>query len=510
MSVKNIIILFLTILVVILTVFILSFQYFYEVPKNQNDDIEEVLFKLTKEIENKTLTNKTISSFKSDLFYVIWIKNKKEEWIPKIYDKNRFKNTTLYPDSVPKNLSNNVKIVKKKIGSFNYIVWGNRFSLDYYIANILILFLFIALIYLILLFLITILFGNSKKEEIEEKQREKENKDERLDYNLTEEEFDGLLSDYNEEDEEEPINKEPDLEKEKITDDYKDLWIKHFKISDNFKSNFPFEKIYNLLKFGTKPEDYIKDGLEIAKEYFGFVNPKIYVSQKNVFVDPLTKEILPEEKIEIPLKGDKKGDVCIPLFPYTIKKLFGYFYFEWNKSDNFLIADILYFLKYFFSEEAKTIFLNHKEQEDTIEYLKEKMEKKGDDVFVAIIGMDNIDKIKLDLKNTEKEKLNKNVLDKVLDDFGANYIFNIPPFCVGIIGEDSNKEKEIEKIEKWISDIEKHNYPISNQYGNIALSFSCGISFKNNRNIHPLTLINEAENYLKIARMQGGNQIVSD
>jgi hypothetical protein len=507
MKIKGTLILIITVLTIIL-VFIFEFFQFKDIENIQNKEVDEVLKDITVEFKKGVLKDSTIQSFKSNLFFVIWVKDKTDNWIPVVYDKEQFKNTTSDPQKIQHNLSYVTRTYIKNVDGFNFFVWTNKYNYEFYIKNLFIPFLFILLIYLFVVLIINLLFSSQEKEFTEEKMGEySEN-------NYSEPDTD-VISEENPENifvktEENETPESIEIDKDKVLSDYKDLWLKNFKISDDFKNYFPFQRIFNLLKIGIRPETYIQESLLIAAEYFEWKNPKIYINQDDVFIDPTSNDIVSQTGIEIPLKGDKKGQVYIPLFPYNSTNIFGYLYFFWDKDEPFYIADILFFLKYFFSEDAKSIFLDYKKHEYIIDILKTKMDRKGNDVFVAIISPDNREKLNTELKAGLKEKINKDIMDQLYADFKKYYIFKVKNFYFGIIGEKFDKSNEIENLEKWISDEQKHNYELSKESGNIALSFSVGMSFKGNREISPVTLINEAENYLIAARENGGNQIVAD
>ena len=185
-----------------------------------------------------------------------------------------------------------------------------------------------------------------------------------------------------------------------------------FKISLDFKSEFPFKKIYDLIKIGVKPEQYIKDSLEIASNYFEWENPKLYIYQKDCFVDINTKEILDNYSLKISTDGKKKGKIYIPLFPYNTLKIYGYLFFEWNHENNFFISDVLYFLKYLFSENAKFIFVNNSDIENIINVLNKKLDKQTD-LFLSVLEVDGKEKVISNLNENQLNKLNNQILNKL-------------------------------------------------------------------------------------------------
>nr|HPO50255.1 hypothetical protein [Spirochaetota bacterium] len=295
---------------------------------------------------------------------------------------------------------------------------------------------------------------------------------------------------------------------DKILSDYKELWIKHFKISEDFKINFPFEKIYNLLKFGVTPELYIKEALNASSEYFKWKKTEIYINQEDKFVDCVSKNFLNDEIIDIPVKGDKKGRSFIPLYPYNQNTIFGYLSFEWNETDNFMIADVLYFLKFLFSEDAKNIFLNYRENENIILEFKNLFAKKK--CFFCLIEVDNKEELKMKMKKRQSDNINLMIYDNFKNDFKNCDVYSIFKFYYCVFGEYEDINLTINFIEDCVTDYDKHNYKISVEEGNSAVTFSAGLSYKSQDDDTSDSLINQALNNLKIAIIQGGNQIVSE
>ena len=157
---------------------------------------------------------------------------------------------------------------------------------------------------------------------------------------------------------------------------------------------------------------------------------------------------------------------------------------------------------------AKSIFTNYPELEKIINIINDKL-KKNHDLSFTLLEVDDKEKLTSSMDISLIEKLNNEIKEKLIVFFNREIIFQISPLVFGFIGVNQKKDEEIDKIKNWISNREIQLYNISNQYGSIALTFSCGITFKNNREIHPLTLINEAENLLKTAIENGRNQVVS-
>ncbi len=338
----------------------------------------------------------------------------------------------------------------------------------------------------------------AKIESIERKDIDDIDFNERLSYELTNDEFKKLLS---------PIEREPEhinRNNEKILNDYRELWQKHFKTSENFKSNFPFLKLYNVIKFGITPENYIEEGLKIASSYFGWDDPQIYIKQKNFFVSTKTKEIIDHEYIDLPIKGDKKGDIFIPLYPYN-DTIFGYLYFNWQKDKNFNIADIIFFLKFFFSDDAKFIFLNYDNVEKTIQNIDTLLDDKNQ-VFVALLSIDDKDRLKERLSNDLKDSLEKMVNEKLNLELFYFEIFDISNFTFGIYSTYSNREDITEKLEQFLKLDNSYELP---NYGNVNFKFSCGVAFSETESeTDANSLIEKSNEKLKRAIIEGGNKIV--
>ncbi len=480
MNLKNSIILIVTIIYILLSVIFITFQVF-ELKQIQNNDVNLILEKITKEIKEGDIKKETISSFKPELFFAIWLK-KEDKWIPIIHDKDIDIYNIDNPLKIPSSIIYVTRIYLNNVDNFQFLIWINKFAKEYYIKNLFLPILVLIFIYLFITFIINLIFYPIKGVDYFDQKNYVDEKD------------------YNNYEDLKLNEEERDLLKE-----YKELWRKNYKISEDFKNNFPFRKIYDLMRFGIKTEDYLKEALIIASKYFKWENPTIYLKQKGYFIDIINKNNLNESLIEIPLKGDKKGDVFIPLYPFGLESLFGYLYFQWHRLEDFYIADILYFLKYIFSEDTKFIFTNQNEQKEIVDYLNKALSKKNNEVAVILIAVDNREKLRIQLKPTIFELLNNKIFNRVKEDYKKDYIFRIMPLYFGIIAENIIPEKLIEYLQKWKNN--NHTYPISANEPDISVTFSIGVAFKKNRELHPIVLINEAEKYLKIARNNGGNQL---
>jgi len=292
-----------------------------------------------------------------------------------------------------------------------------------------------------------------------------------------------------------------------LLNDYKNLWIKNFKISDKFKNNFPFVKINDLISVTIRSADYLKECLNIAQTYFQWLNSKIFISQNNRFINVFNKETLNESDIRIAENSNRRGDIFIPLYPYNKNNVFGFLNFKWDRNYDFNIADILYFLKFIFSEKAKNIFIFENEADKVINIVSQKMEKYNE-VFFGLIQADNREKIFNNLNVNQKERLNNKIKELIIKKINNINFLQVNTLSYIFFGEEVQKEIFILLIKDFISNIENQNFNIDNVYGNIAITYSCGVSFKNKRNIHAVTLIKEAEANFNNAEKNGGNNVV--
>ncbi len=492
------------IIIFLITFFFISlyiiFLFFFQIPemyKAQDIEANIILKSISFDIKAKDIN---LFNLPNNFFFALWIKNQNKNWIPIIYDGKLLSENHLYnPDTIPQSISIITRVFNNKIGDYEFKIWLNKMNAKFIVKYIFLSFLFLILIFLIIILLIEIFFREnpilvSDDEYLSDKKFS--------DYDTIkkDEHFikDNKIHDYYNRD---IINIEENLS------EYKKLWSKNFNITDDFKNNFPFKKIYDLVKIGIKPEKYISDSIEIASSYFKWENPVFYLNQKNYFIDINSKSILKEENIKIPVNGNQKGKIFIPLFPYKIDKIYGYLYFEWNNKNNFYISDFLFFLKYLFSERAKYIFLNTNMIEKITSYISDKFEDKAD-LYSAIIEVDNKDKLILESKADYIEKLDDSIKENLSKSFINEKIFQLNQLNYILIGKYDDKNEKIKEIETWIKDIENQYYTISSESGSIAITYSGGITFKNNRDLHPVTLLNESENNLKSAIQKGGNIVV--
>lgn len=487
MTVKKIIQIMFTIVFVLISAFFLVFQYI-EISKDQNETAKMILTKLYVEYKQGELSELTLSNIPKSFFYAIWIKEYKKNWRPFIYDNKKISVHDLKaPNKIPVSINKLLRVYNRKINDIDFVIWINKFNTEFFMKNVILTFLILLLLYFIMMLTIEIFYRENylqyEKDMIEE--------DSEHVYRTAK----NVIS------ENEPENIED------LIEHYKELWNKNFKISDDFKRNFPFKDLNDIMNFGITPEKYINDSIEIASDYFNWKNPKLYIHQKDLFIESSSKDILDISNIPIPANGTKKGSLYIPLFPYSIKSIYGFFYFEWDKKENFYLSDILFFLKYFFSEKAKNIFVNYKELENIIDIIKKKLDNNLD-ISISMIEADNTSRLKEELKPEWLSDLDEKVKNNLSNTFKDHFIFKIANFNYGVINNKTSPDKYINDLKNWMNNTGMHNYEMSNEYGNIALTFSCGTASRSNRDLHPLTLINEAEKYLKSAKKKGGNILI--
>jgi hypothetical protein len=460
-----------------------------EMEKAKTDEAFYIIKKIDSDLNNfGEVKNDTLRSINPNFFYAVWIQERSRNWLPVAYNKKyliekELISPVIRPYKINKTFELFPQINPLRINNSQYYMWMIKYNIDYYLKYIGLPILFFILFYLVFILMIELIFIEKVNPEIIHK-KEEDNK------------F------YDEDD---TFCKEGS--NAGILKSYRELWEKNFKITDDFKNNFPFDKISKLIKFSTTPIIYLKDSLEFATNYFGWKNSKIYISQNDKIIDTITNEIIDESEIKIPVDGHQKGPIFIPLFPYNSEKLYGYLFFEWDKENKYHIADILFFLKFLFSDKAKPIFTNHNNLEKLKNILEVKLNKNFEIGF-AILEVENKNRLLEELKREWIDKLNHDIKEKLIESFTKEMIFNIGDLYFCIIAENINQKDFINKIEKWINNIDLHFYNVSNEYGSIAVSYIYGVSFKSNRNIHPISLINEAEENLKSANMKDINEAV--
>jgi predicted glutamine amidotransferase len=288
---------------------------------------------------------------------------------------------------------------------------------------------------------------------------------------------------------------------------YREIWGRDFKVSDDFLESFPLIRMFRLFRFSLTPEQYILNGLQIGSSYFGWENAAIYISQSDEFINFKTGEKLDMSTLNIVDNPQMHGVVHIPLYPYSKTNLFGFLEFHWDKDENLVMSDILYFLKVLFSNEIKTIFTNQKNNRNLKSRLNEIVEV-NDDVTIAFLEVDDRYKLLGELSEDEANILNMKISDDIMQEFVGYVVFEVFPFIYGLC-ENSMEDVTKDKLKNFLAEKDEHNYFISPSRGNIAVTFSAGVSSKKGRDIDIQELIEEAECGLDLALDHGGNWINS-
>lgn len=278
-------------------------------------------------------------------------------------------------------------------------------------------------------------------------------------------------------------------------------------MSDNFKSKFDFSSLNSLVRLGMSASDYISSALAIGSQFFAWDECSIYCSQDGQMINIVSGEKLEETNLDIPTKGDKKGQMYVPLFPFSSEDLFGYFYLKWTKIENFKLTDLMYYLKLVFSKESCFIF-DQQFQSEMYDLVGRNLNK-GKETAFAVISVDNRDKIAKECSENEVGLLNQAVLKKLVKDFRRFEVVSITPLKYAIVSNKFVKEKVLKIFDKWICASAKSVYSIGGMQ-NFALSFSCGISFKsdNAENLaSEKNMMERAESLLRVSINEGGNKI---
>ncbi|MCH5149169.1 MAG: hypothetical protein J1G30_00765 [Spirochaetales bacterium] len=511
------------ILVTTFTLIYITVQSF-NIPNYQENEVNRILDELTPVLVMDKLEDYQIENISDESVVLILVKRPNLPQIPVIYDCSFFPNGT---ESIMDKLNESkskLRSYQRTAGTLRYTVWMRKFPVYYQIKYLLIPILVSVLIFIIGLIFIIIFFypaktpvipkRNGKKEIILKKQEDDEelNIEEDDRYlrdelrTVSEKKHDTEDSLWQEEDSEDEIEVNEETEEEtNELDAYREIWTRDFKISDDFTEKFPLLLMYRLFRFGFTPEQYILKGLQIGTHYFGWENAGIYISQKDDFINIKTGKKLNIESLRIISSPQMHGVVHIPLYPYSKTNLFGFFEFTWIKNENLVMSDILYFLKILFSNEIKPIFTNQKNNESLKERLSD-MLNTNKNVTLAFLEADNRYKLFEELSEDEANILNMKISDDIMQAFSGYVVFEVFPFIYGLC-ENSKEEDTIYKLKNFLADKDKHNYFISPSRGNVAVTFSIGLSSKKERDIDIQKLIDEAENELDNALDCGGNRV---
>jgi hypothetical protein len=480
-----------------------------QVNKSQDNDADRIARDLSRELQaHGSVSEVTVSSLPGDFFLALWYRQLKNDWQPVLYDKEQITEDKLTsPFILPEGLSTKragievsiCRIYETETVNHKFIFWIYRFNSKYILELVLLPILVAMVVYLLFMIIVTmILDGNSTNDDGSLMMEDR--------YPDEMPAGDTLPKEQSRSDLELSDEKMPWVSH---VDEYRDLWNRNFRISDRFRQSFPFGKMQNSVSFGTSPAQYIQSCLEIAGSWFTWSNPHIYLQQKDYIVDSISGETLDPAKITVPINGNARGQVFIPLFPYQSSELYGYLSFDWNKEEKFQVADILFFLKYLFSEKARFIFTSYKEHQNLIGTLKVKLSRHSE-TFIAFMEVDNRDRYLKSLKASWKISVSTMMKKRLKTGFKKMIVFEVSPFSFGIIGEKVAQKSVLHLLENNIGSQQLQHYEVSPEYGNIAITWSVGVAFQNNRDIHPLSLIGEANRFLKHALSSGGDQIAFD
>ncbi len=507
----------------------------FNIPVYQEKEANRVIDELTPVLVMDKLSDYQIERIVDESIVLILVKKPNQPQMPVIYDRSYFSGTS---ESIEAKLNENkskLRSYHRSAGTLRYTVWMRKFPVYYQVKYLFIPVLVSVLIFIVGLIFIILFFNpasvptiskKNKKEIILKKTKDKkeddeldvENEDRYLKEELqaiSEKNQESTMSEKMQEEQiassqEEPEENQSDENKEEESnelDAYREIWGRDFKVSDEFLESFPLIRMFRLFRFSLTPEQYILNGLQIGSSYFGWENATIYISQSNEFINFKTGEKLDMSDLNIVDNPQIRGVVHIPLYPYSKTNLFGFLEFHWDKEENLVMSDILYFLKVLFSNEIKTIFTNQKNNRNLKERLNEIVEV-NDDVTVAFLEVDDRYKLLNELSEDEANILNMKISDDIMQEFVGYVVFEVFPFIYGLC-ENSMEDVTKDKLRNFLAEKDKHDYFISPSRGNIAVTFSAGVSSKKGRDIDIQELIEEAECGLDFALDHGGNWINS-
>ena len=495
----------------------------FNIPNYQEKEVNKILDELTPVLVMDKLEDYQIENISDESVVLILVKRPNLPQIPVIYDRSFFPDGAEYISDKINESKSKLRSYQRTAGTLRYTVWMHKYPVYYQVKYLLIPILVSVLIFIIGLIFIIILFnpartpaiskGSGKKEIILKKQEDDEELNIEEDDRYLRDEL-RTLSEKNRDAEESLLQEEAedetdeDEETENNSDEleaYREIWERDFKVSDNFIENFPLLSMYRLFRFSLTPEQYILKGLHVGTVYFGWKNAGVYIAQKDEFINIETGEKLNASSLNIISSPQMNGTVHVPLYPYSKTNLFGFLEFTWDKDENLVMSDILYFLKVLFSDEIKPIFTNQKNNENLKERLNDILNA-NNDVTLAFLVADSRYKLFQELSEDEANILNMKISDDIMQAFSGYVVFEVFPFVYGLC-ENSEEEDAIYKLKSFLADKDEHNYFISPTRGNIAVTFSIGLSSKKERNIDIQKLIEEAESELDAALDCGGNRV---
>lgn len=514
----------------------------FNIPNYQEKEVNRILDELTPVLVMDKLDDYQIESISDESIVLILVKRPNSSQIPVIYDCSFFPDGAQSVMAKLNESTSKLRSYQRTTGTLRYTVWMRKYPVYYQVKYLLIPVLVSILIFIVGLIFIIILFspanasflpasktpvvakGIGEKEIILKKRDEddegEDGDDEEYEEELDIEEDDRYLreelrtvSEKNrevedslaqEDEQEDEIDEKPEDNSDEL-ETYREIWARDFKVSDNFVEKFPLQAMYRLFRFGLTPEQYILKGLQIGTSYFGWENAGVYIAQKDEFIHVETGEKLDTASLNIISNPQMRGVVHLPLYPYSKTNLFGFLEFTWNKDESLMMSDILYFLKILFSNEIKPIFINQKNTENLKKRLNDILSA-NNDVTLAFLEVDNKYKLLRKLSEDEANILNMKIFDDIMQAFPGYVAFEVFPFVYGLC-ENSNEEDTINKLKSFLADKDAHNYFISSTRGNVAVTFSIGLSSKKARDIDIQKLIEEAESELDTALDCGGNRV---
>ncbi|MEE1291001.1 MAG: hypothetical protein UHW86_08205 [Spirochaetota bacterium] len=511
----------------------------FNIPMYQEKEANRVIDELTPVLVMDKLSDYQVEGIVDESIVLILVKKPNQPQVPVIYDRSYFSGTS---ESIETKLNENkskLRSYHRSAGTLRYTVWMRKFPVYYLVKYLFIPVLVSVLIFIVGLIFIILFFNPASVPTISKKNKKeiilKKTKDKKEDDELDVENEDRYLkeelqaiSEKNQElkDIEETQEAEEDIREQEQAEEnqpdetdeneadgndnleaYREIWGRDFKVSDDFLESFPLIRMFRLFRFSLTPEQYILNGLQIGSSYFGWENAAIYISQSDEFINFKTGEKLDMSTLNIVDNPQMHGVVHIPLYPYSKTNLFGFLEFHWDKDENLVMSDILYFLKVLFSNEIKTIFTNQKNNRNLKSRLNEIVEV-NDDVTIAFLEVDDRYKLLGELSEDEANILNMKISDDIMQEFVGYVVFEVFPFIYGLC-ENSMEDVTKDKLKNFLAEKDKHNYFISPSRGNIAVTFSAGVSSKKDRDIDIQELIEEAECGLDLALDHGGNWINS-
>lgn len=548
-------------LIMLLISAILLYTQAISIDGRQNNDVDNALKEIVNDLNRyKGIHKNTYKRFRKNLFFVIWMQNRKKEWLPIVSDgqEDYFVQNKENPQVIPPVLTGKARKYETTIGDINFTVWVNKKNVRYIGEFILLPFFLLLIIYLIVMLFIIIIFNPSKDliydEEIEQEESyEEDDESDTLERELKDmpEKSDGsqktgktdekterdeknapLSSGTGTEDKKKESEDAGELEEvtpdetgqngvpagigtsegANVLEEYRTLWGKSFKISDSFKKSFPFDEIYGQIRFRTEPEEYLTNCLIIASEFFMWTHPALFIRQEDRYINIETKEQLQLNSVAIPAAGSVKGPVYLPVFADEVSdsEPLGYFYFEWHENEAFSIADILFLLKQIFSPDARSLFVNQTKNQKKYEEISH-LYNQDHNIFIGFLKVDAKEKIMLKVSPAIYEDLNDMIYEGLFKKFKEFNVFEVVPYYYGIFGRCSTIYDSLkEELSTFCSDEELHNYEVSKQYGNIAVTLSGGVGTHSTRNKDVARIITASEENLFRALKQGGDQVIFD